>query len=280
MTACLVTEDATFETDTAENAALSINALSINALSINALSINALSINALSINRLDADTLAFNTLQNPEITATEEGRMVLRYIARCALKDGDVLRVEHSDQIWEYPGVLGVAAGWETEALDIDGQERVSACLLAHVNAFGIEVPISLRGPGLAEADVLESERFYYGDGAFYGNLNAEHPTKFSCEIRGNRYLGGDGNVHTPSSPDADLRVCGAADTAEDCGFEFTGYCDEICNEIERDGDQWRFSACLGADGERYDNVFTVWLRGSGAESCEQAPAGYSCSPL
>jgi hypothetical protein len=260
--------------------ALSINALSINALSINALSINALSINALSINRLDADTLLLDADNAHDLIATAEGRHVLRYIVRCALEDGDYLRFELDGRIWDMPGLLGIAPEWERRPLSSAGQERMSACLLAHVNAFGIAVPISMRGPRLAEADVVESSVFYYGDGAFYGNLFDDSAEKFACKIRANRYFDeSTQTIEAAASPTAHQRICAGERTAAECGMVFAGYCDEVCDEVERDGNQWRFGDCLGTNGQRYEHAFTVWLEGERAESCDVAPVGFTCNP-
>lgn len=277
---CVAGEGEDWAIDSVEANALSINALSINALSINALSINALSINALGGIRVDPDTLLLDSASAAELVATSEGRQALQYTARCALAHGEYLRVQVGDRSWEFPGLLGVAPEWEHGALTTAGQERMTACLLAHVNAFAIAVPISVRGPGLAEADVLESSVFFYGDGAFYGNLYGESPELFSCEIRAQRYIDeATGRPRSATSPSADERICANRGTAAECGMTFTGYCDQVCNIVERDGSQWRFGNCLGANGQRYEQVFTVWLEGERAQSCEVAPVGFTCDP-
>ena len=271
---CVAAQDEDWATDTLE-----ANALSINALSINALSINALSINALSLYRHRPDTLLLNPAGG-RLAATAEGRQALEYIARCALAEGDYLRVISRGGIWHFPGVLGVAPEWEHGALDTAGQESMTGCLLAHVNAFQISVPISVRSPLLAEADELESAVYYYGDGAFYGNLYGASTEAFSCRIRANRYVDASTQAtETAASPTAHQRVCAGEQTAAACGMTFSGYCDQVCNIVERDGDQWRFGDCLGADGRRYHDAFTVWLEGEQAQSCDVAPVGFTCDP-
>ena len=266
---CVVADGQDWETDTVE----------ANALSMNALSMNALSMNALSMNRLSADTLLVNAESAAELVGTASGRQALQYIARCALVGGDYLRVEYGGQIWDFPGLLGLAPQWEHGALDTAGQEIMTACLLSHLNAFGVSVPISARSPLLAEADVLESSVFYYGDGAFYGNLYRHSPEKFACKIRANRYIDeSTGAVMTAASPSASQRVCAGERTAADCGVTFAGYCDQVCNIIEQDGDQWRFGDCLG-NGRRYQNAITVWLEGERAQSCDVALDGLTCDP-
>src|SRR5690606_19461865 len=138
-----------------------------------------------------------------------EGRQALQYIARCALAEGESLRGEANGQSWSFPGLLGVAPQWEHGPLDTAGREIMSACLLAHVNAFGVSVPISIRSLRLAEADVFESSVFYYGDGAFYGNLFGHSDERFACKIRSHRYHDpGTHALQTAASPTASERIC------------------------------------------------------------------------
>src|SRR5690606_14958645 len=80
-------------------------------------------------------------------------------------------------------------------------------------------------------------------------------------------------------SPDAESRICADRDTAGKCNITYTGLCDRVCNVIEQDGAQWRFSDCLGADGKRHQNTISVWLIGKRAEPCASAPDGYTCDP-
>ena len=259
-TGCFVADGQDWETDTVEA--------------------NALSMNALSMNRLSPDTLLLNAKSAGNMVETTAGRQALQYIARCALANGDYLHVEFGGQSWNFPGLLGLVPQWEHGALDTASQQVMTACLLAHVNAFGVSVPISARSSLLAEADVVESSVFYYGDGAFYGNLYRSSAEKFACKIRANRYIDAStGAVMTAASPSASARVCAGEKTAAECGVTFAGYCDQVCNTIEQDGDQWRFGDCLGANGHRYHDTVTVWLEGERAQSCDVAPVGLTCNP-
>lgn len=279
-TGCLAAGDEDWALDTVQGNAFSVNAFSVNALSKNAFSVNALGMAALVSRRLDSNILLFNQTRTQSIAATAEGRELLQYIARCALAEGDSLRVQYDGHTWDFPGLLGIARAWEYRSLTEEGQEIMTACLLAHVNAFQIPVPISVRSWLLAEADRLESGAYYYGDGAFYGNLYASTSDKFSCRIRADRYFDeSTQQVETAAGPYASKRICAGEDTAADCGFVFSGYCDEVCDVIERDGSQWRFGDCLGANGRRYPHAFTVWLEGERAESCDVAPIGFTCDP-
>jgi hypothetical protein len=194
--------------------------------------------------------------------------------------EGDVLRVESRGAVWYFPGLLGMAPSWETSPLDRAGQQIMTSCLLAHVNAFGVSVPISVRSSEIAEAGKDESAVYFYGDGAFYGNLFTGSPTKYACEIRANRFYDqSTGSVATATSPYADRRICANRDGAAECGMVYTGFCDQVCSEVVRDGNQWRFGGCLAPDGRRYEYATTVWLEGERAESCDVAPLGFTCEP-
>jgi hypothetical protein len=284
-TGCIAADGEGWDVDTAQGYGFSVNGFSVNGFSVNSLSKNGFSVNSLSKaalvkRRLDSDTLVFNQGSAGKLADTEDGRALLQYIARCALVEGEFLRVYSSGHTWDFPGVLGVAPEWEHAPLTKEGQEIMTACLLAHVNAFEVPVQISVRSWFVAEAEELESVAFYYGDGAFYGNLYAGEPAKFSCGIRANRYFDeSTQQIETAASPDAKKRICAGEHTAADCDFVFAGYCEEVCNQIERDGNQWRFGDCLGADGQRYPHAFTVWLEGERAESCDVAPVGFTCNP-
>ena len=241
---------------------------------------NALTLNALTLNRLDDGVLVFDSRNARSLPHSESGRQLLQYIARCALVEGEVLRVQSRRNVWYFPGLLGMVPSWESEPLDLDGQQIMSACLLAHVNAFGVSVPLSVRSYELAEAGEDESAAYFYGDGAFYGSLFLDSPKKYACEIRANHFYDPrTGSLATATSSYADERICANRDGAAECGMVFTGYCDQVCDTIERDGNQWRFSNCLGADGRRYEHAVTVWLEGERAESCDVAPIGFTCEP-
>jgi hypothetical protein len=282
---CFAAEGEDLAVDTVEGYGFSVNGFSVNGFSVNSLSANGFSVNSLGSAalvklRLSSGALLFNESHARGLAATAEGRALLQYVARCALVEGESLRVRFGGNTWDFPGLLGVAPGWEHGPLSRDGQEIMTACLLAHVNAFEIPVPISVRSWFLAEASELESETQFYGEGAFYGNLYGETPEKFSCGIRARRYYDeSTQSLETASSPYAHQRICAGEDTAEQCDFEFSGYCDEVCSVVERDGKQWRFGDCLGANGQRYEHAFTVWLEGERAESCGAAPAGFTCQP-
>src|SRR5690606_28611369 len=94
------------------------------------------------------------------LEASEEGRDLLSYVARCALPEGDALVAEHGGVTYEFPGLLDLAPAWEDRALTAGEARQVSACLIAHVNAYGVSVPISLRSAGVLDATAEEMSEF------------------------------------------------------------------------------------------------------------------------
>jgi hypothetical protein len=149
---------------------LSLNGLSANGLSANGLSGNGLSGNGLSGNGLSLNGLSGNGLSGNGLMTTDGGRAVVKYIAKCALPSGHSLNYQDQYNVWySYPGLLGVAPEWETGACGYDCQERVSACMLAHVNNSGFHIAIWLD----SESSIGwgKSPDYPYEEGTFFGNL-------------------------------------------------------------------------------------------------------------
>jgi hypothetical protein len=146
---------------------------------------NGLTINGLTINGLAPTSLAALRDKTPAGAVT---RLFFRYLISCALPAGhdvsyswtDAAAVRHAEVA---SGQFGLASTWESGAVDLAGQELVSACLFARTNALGISVPISMRGEGASTLAVTAQERadFHYGEGAFWGNVFADPPYGRSC---------------------------------------------------------------------------------------------------
>jgi hypothetical protein len=135
--------------------------------------------------------------------ATEDGRKTVEYLVRCALPAGrSVSKYDENSILHTYPGLLGVAPEWETSVCDTACQERLSACMLAHLNTTGISVPIYLVGsdeefPSIGPA--LDDE-FPKQESAFYGNIFISPPVAGYCEgedLAGNVIAGRAGSSGT-----------------------------------------------------------------------------------
>lgn len=140
---------------------------------------------------------------------------LLAYVAVCALAEDQELAGTR--------GYYGLATAWADAPCDGACQRWVSACLLAHANAFSEPVQISPRGahPGLAAPDPA----FDFQEAAFYGNVftgDAAALEMFGCAGRGlfdasQAIDGGDYYLRG--------RICGVSPA---CGMINTGLCNVI----------------------------------------------------
>ena len=105
-----------------------------------------------------------------------DGLEHLAYLSLCALDRGTELAVTDpaDGSTVHFPGLYGLAPGWVDGTCDQGCQRWVSACLLAHANAFGDSVMISMRGdnPGIVWDSTIETD-YPLQEGAFYGNAFA-----------------------------------------------------------------------------------------------------------
>ena len=151
---------------------LSLNGLALNGLSLNGLSLNGLSLNGLSLNGLSLNGLSLNGLSTTSgLMTTSGGRDVVKYMVKCAYPDGHHLTTkDQNDVSYTYDGDLGVAPELEnTNTCGTDCQERISACMLAHVNNSGMHVGIWLDSEGAIGWG--QSTDYPYREGSFFGNL-------------------------------------------------------------------------------------------------------------
>jgi hypothetical protein len=221
--------------------ALTANALTANALTANALTANALTANALTANALTANALTANGLMDP--LAIE----FLKYVVSCALNDNQSLTLGTGSTKVTLPGSLGLAPQWGLKNGACDGscQRWVSACVLARVDAAGVERPISVRGPNLALLPSWsELGTYTQREATYFGNVFAPGQPKFLC---------------LPPGADSDERVCG--DSMTDCPMTVVGSCARDCLTQGLFGD---YDVCSDAGrigtGHTYLESVTVFL--------------------
>jgi hypothetical protein len=153
------------------------NGLSQNGLSQNGLSQNGLSQNGLSQNGLSQNGLGSNFYNwfNQDRARSD---VVMKYVVRCAVPSGQTrtwknpaTNVTHS-----WAGALGLASGWASgKAATAAEQQLVSACLAAHVNMYGLSVPIAVEGRTAAGAQIPissgELTTYSWREACFFGNF-------------------------------------------------------------------------------------------------------------
>jgi hypothetical protein len=232
------------------------------------MSSNGLTLHAGLLRQLSAEPLSQSATAET-IAASEEGLELLEYVATCALDaDATVTVGAH-----EFAGALGLAPEWRDGACGASCQKWVSACLLAHANALGVEVPIWLRAehPALGDGDGAP-EGFTYQEGAFYGDVfSAAGPQMFACVGRG-LVQGTEATGTIVQIEDAEDylhdRLCSLGDQ---CGVQSTGICHAVGGIATCDDDAGAagaFGDChtafIARDGDlgtsQYAEVITVYL--------------------
>ena len=201
--------------------------------------------NRITSNRITTNGVASSDGSLEELVASEGGRELLRYAVRCAFLPGQTLVVP-GDGGLVFEGSLGIAPAWEERALTAGEERWISACLLAHANAFGVSVPLSVRATNVIEADAVEREAFPVHEGAFFGS--AATGAFYSCHAEAPE------RARTQSA-DRGLRVCTDEDDA--CAIQSVGPCADVCEHYEAG---IGFSGCRAA-GVRYVEVVNAHLR-------------------
>jgi Carbohydrate binding module (family 6) len=218
-----------------------------------------------------ADTLAPGATMNGLPTAstaragsasTELQSMLLKYAARCALREDQELQgpPDATGSRPRFPGALGIAPEWRDGTCDRNCQEKVSSCLIALVNRTGKHVQLSLlsAAPGMVQSakSLMAGETdlgFPHQEGAFFGNVFSGEG--YAC--RGSE-AGKGAQVK---------RFC--ALEPESCTglveFSDAGRCEDVCEMscvALSDGSQrCAAAACTDPQGHRWASPITTYLR-------------------
>jgi hypothetical protein len=227
---------------------LSMNGLSMNGLSMNGLSMNGLSMNGLSMNGLNAASALPAT---SGLMTTPGGRDVVKYMVKCALPAGQSLtKRDAAGTSYTFPGAIGIAPEALNGPCDLDCQERLSACMLAHVNNSNAHVGIWLVGPDPA-IGWASSPDYPFQEGAFFGNLVANPWQGYFCG--GKDMSSGEvpGRLGTPLASSVYTNPYGVGMAcASNCVVTNQGYTQ--CN------DNWP-KAPYPSRARKWNHVVTVW---------------------
>ena len=199
----------------------SANRLAVNRLAVNRLAVNRLAVNRLAVNRLAVNGMADASADAEALAAQDGGLELLSYMVSCALPERAALVV--AGQV--LPGSIGLAPQWIEEGLDVPARRWLTACLLARVNYFGVEVRLSLRGAHDALATSAEERAAYpLYEGAFWGDLFGESAQKTSCTSQLKASGAAIGTLP--------LRECTVTDATTGrtrCDYTPAGICEEVC---------------------------------------------------
>jgi hypothetical protein len=102
----------------------------------------------------DATWWLANSAPNSALLGTTGGREVLKYAVQCALSTSSTVRAQLGSSAMSFTGqsIVTTTSGWKTAALTRDATDDLFTCLLAHLNAHGVEVPINISGPHIVNA--------------------------------------------------------------------------------------------------------------------------------
>lgn len=183
------------------------NAITMNALTTNALTTNADRMSDLLRSALASDSFAPGTALGQALW-DPNAQQLMAYLVSCALPAGQSVTWEplatSPPVAATWNGALGLCPQWRKGGVESDAacQELVSSCLLSRNNAFGVEVPISVRGfdtagryfgAGTLQDGRPEFEAFPWREGSFYGNMFL--PGSLDRELRVEAMLDGGGHV-------------------------------------------------------------------------------------
>jgi hypothetical protein len=127
------------------------NSLLTDTLLENALTVNPIALRDLVGHKLATESFADPGLQLGDALRLDQRRTheIMTYLVGCALGPSDP-PVTWTDPtthtVFSWPGQAGLCSEWKSGPASVACQERVSACMLARNNAFGVRVEIALRG--------------------------------------------------------------------------------------------------------------------------------------
>lgn len=191
-------------------------------LSSNRISLNGLTLERSVLGDVAAGPLGSADTRAPDLFTTTEGREQFSYLVSCALPADKTITIGKGKSRYTYNGSLGLASIWERSALPTQLYGRVSACMLARTNYFGVSVPISMRGSGFATTDA-EKQAFTVQEGAFWGDVFTPGATMAACPSA--LKLSGS-TISTLSLRECTVSVDG---TTTKCGFSYVGGCEDVC---------------------------------------------------
>jgi hypothetical protein len=203
------------------------------------------------------------------LMTTASGRNQVAYIVRCALPETEsITKTDQYGNSYTFPGLIGLAPQWQTGACDLNCQEVVSACLMAHVNTSGVHVPLWIVAQNTA-VGWGQNVEFPNQEGAFFGNVftlgaHGTDPKKapaYYCT--GSKY-----NVNPPQGRIGSTQtnppyVNPFGSTYASCATNYN--CATADYPSQADG----FKACYG-----WNNVVTVWRQNATTTLTTTTPPG------
>ncbi|MDI3282547.1 hypothetical protein [Polyangium sp. 15x6] len=109
------------------------------------------------------------------LLATEGGREVFSYAARCTLPAGT--RLTSGTRVYTGGGILATTGSWPSAGLTTSQKEDALTCMVTHLNPFGAHVPFFLSGPSIAGTESPEAGGFTIEEAIWQVKLEGPNQT-------------------------------------------------------------------------------------------------------
>ena len=191
--------------------------------------------------------------------ASELQAMMLKYVARCALRADQFLDgpADASGKRSRFPGSMGVAPEWLDGTCDHACEEKVSSCLIALTNRTGKHVMVSMisAAPTMG-ADLVPGDNdiaFPHQEGAFFGNVFTGEA--YSCRGR-DAAKGAQVKRFCALEPDS----CSGLAQFSDAGL-CEEACEMTCSPLADGTQRCAAASCKDPSGRRWAFPITTYLR-------------------
>jgi hypothetical protein len=212
--------------------------------------------------RVTTNGLSASTPTPVEAAPSEVQAMLLKYTARCALREGQQLEgpADATGARQRFPGLLGIAPEWLDGKCDQSCQEKVSSCLIALSNRTGKHVQLSMLSGAPAMLQAAKALRpaesdldFPHQEGVFFGNVfsGEAYACRGSAAAKGaqvKRFCALDPESCTGFAEFADAGLCEEA-------------CEMSCSRLSDGTERCAASACTDPQGRRWAFPVTTYLR-------------------
>jgi hypothetical protein len=161
----------------------SVNGVTLNGVTLNGVTLNGVTLNGVTLNGVTLNGLNVGGLSTAEFATwfrqdAAQNDMLMRYMVRCAVAAGEARSYQDlsSGTSYMWHGSLGLAPSWASgQPINEAEQQLISACLAAHVNKYGVHVPLSVLGRTAQREPIAysaeELQAFPRREACFFGNL-------------------------------------------------------------------------------------------------------------
>jgi predicted small secreted protein len=222
LTGCAVTTESGEDVGVAAQALEEDNGLAWNGLTMNGLTMNGLTMNGLTMNGLTMNGLTLTSSIASTLNTDANARSYFSYVVSCALPGGHNVTFPMLSGLPNYTfyGAVGIAPEWGVDGGTCDAtcQQWVSGCVLARVNALGVHVPLSIRGPNAAlTAGSYELGAYGRREATYFGNVLTSPQERYACRAAGDDQT----LIGRPCGNGADTSAC-IINVLDDCATRCT----------------------------------------------------------